>query len=91
MVTSSLLRKLEGGDRRSIGRADEVVAAVLRQPRLFGALFAGLSVEDSVVRAPALRPAVRRQLQQLTATGTPAMRARGSKLLAELKGRGQAT
>ena len=40
MVTSSLLRKLEGGDRRSIGRADEVVAAVLGQPTLFGSLFA---------------------------------------------------
>ena len=178
MVTSSLLRKLEGGDRRSIGRADEVVAAVLRQPTLFGALCVGLSVEDPVVRAraadavekitvvhpeflqpyksnligplaecdqkevrwhvaqmlprvrwdardrqrvaqilggylrdsssivktcamqalaeltqqaPDLRPAVRRQLQQLTATGTPAMRARGRKLVAELKGRGQAT
>jgi len=53
MVTSSLLRKLEGGDRRSIGRADEVVAAVLGQPTLFGSLFAGLSGDDPVVRARA--------------------------------------
>jgi hypothetical protein len=53
MVKSSLLRKLEGGDRRSIGRSDEVVAEVLGQPTLFGALFAGLSVENPVVRARA--------------------------------------
>lgn len=178
MVTSSLLRKLEGGDRRSIGRVGEVVAAVLGQPTLFDALFAGLSVENPVVRAraadavekitvdhphylqpykssligplaecdqkevrwhvaqmlprlrlsaserhrmadilqgylrdsssivktcamqalanltqqaPDLRPAFLRQLQQLTAAGTPAMRARGRKLLAELKGIGQAS
>jgi len=177
MVTSSLLRKLEGGDRRSIGRADEVVAAVLGQPTLFGSLFAGLSGDDPVVRARAadavekitvvhpeylqpyksnligplaecdqkevrwhaaqmlprlrlnageqqrvahilqgylrdsssivkacamqaladlprqvldFRPALLRQLQQLTVSGTPAMRARGRKLLGELKGSDQA-
>ena len=175
-VKSSLLRKLEGGDRRSIGRSDEVVAAVLGKPTLFGALFAGLSVEDPVVRAraadavekitvvhsewlqpytsnllgplascdqkevrwhvaqmlprvrwnarerqrvadilqgylrdsssivktcamqaladltqqaPDLRAAVLRQLQQLTANGTLAMRARGRKVLIELTNRGR--
>jgi hypothetical protein len=171
MTTPSILRKLEGGDRRSIGRSNEVVAEVLGKGKLFGALFAGLSVDDPVVRAraadavekistvhpeylgpyraklvgelarceqkevrwhvaqmlprlrwntrerqqvcdilkdylrdsssivktfamqaladlttqaPALRPAVLRQLQDLTAHGTPAMRARGRKLLAAL-------
>jgi hypothetical protein len=171
MATSSILRKLKGGDLRSIGRSNEVVAEVLARPELFGALFAGLSVDDPVVRsraadavekisvihpeylrpykakltgelarceqkevrwhvaqmlprlrwnsgerqvvyrilaeylrdsssivktfamqglsdfttqAPERRPAVLRQLQNLTAHGTPAMRARGRKLLADL-------
>jgi|CXWL01.1.fsa_nt_gi HEAT repeat protein len=173
MNTPSILRKLKGGDRRSIGRSSEVVADVLADPRLFGALFAGLSVDDPVVRAraadaiekistvhpeylrpyraallgelsrcdqkevrwhvaqllprlrwnvrdrqkvcdiltdylrdsssivktfamqalanltaqaPELRPAVLRQLQKLTVSGTPAMRSRGRKLLKELNG-----
>jgi hypothetical protein len=173
MTTSSILRKLEGGDRRSIGRSNEVVAEVLGNRKLFGALFVGLSVDDPVVRAraadavekistvhpeylhpykaqllgelaccwqkevrwhvaqilprlrwnaqerqqvydtltgylcdsssivktfamqgladlttqaPELRPAVLRQLQKLTVSGTPAMRARGRKLLVVLSG-----
>lgn len=53
MTTSSILRKLEGSDRRSIGRSNEVVAEVLASPELFGALFAGLSVNDPVIRARA--------------------------------------
>ncbi|MDP3089925.1 MAG: hypothetical protein Q8N04_04565 [Nitrospira sp.] len=178
MVTSSILRKLEGGDRRSIGRSNEVVSEVLVDPTQFGELFRGLLVEDPVVRAraadavekitvvhpeflhpyrsnligplaecdqkevrwhvaqmlprvrwstreqqrvsdilqgylrdsssivktctmqaladltrqaPDLRPALLRQLQHLTVSGTPAMRARGWKLLGELKGSAQAT
>ena len=174
MALHPILRKLEGGDRRSIGRSGEVVAEVLGKPALFGPLFGGLSVEDPVVRAraadavekitavhpewlhpytanllgplasceqievrwhvaqmlprvrwnarerqrvadilrgylhdsssivktcamqaladltrqaPDLRPAVLRQLQQLAVVGTPAMKARGRKLLAELKKR----
>jgi hypothetical protein len=173
MTKPSILRKLEGGDLRSIGRSNEVVAEVLAERKLFSALFAGLSVYDPVVRAraadavekisaihpeylrpyraklvgelahceqkevrwhvaqmlprlrwnareqqevcdiltdylrdsssivktfamqaladlttqaPELRPTVLRQLQKLTASGTPAMRARGRKLLAELSG-----
>lgn len=53
MSTPKILRKLEGGDRRSIGRSIEVVTDVLADPRLFGELFAGLSVDDPVVRARA--------------------------------------
>jgi hypothetical protein len=53
MITPSILRKLKGGDRRSIGRSNEVVAEVLASPELFGALFAGLSVGDPVIRARA--------------------------------------
>jgi hypothetical protein len=171
MTKPSILRKLGGGDRRSIGRSSEVVTEVLANPALFGSLFAGLFADDPVVRAraadavekisvihpeylrpykskligqlargdqkevrwhiaqmlprlqwtqreerqvweilkiylqdtssivktfamqaladlaqqrPALRPAVLRQLQNLTASGTPAMRARGRKLLADV-------
>lgn len=40
-------------DRRSIGRAKEVVAEVLANPERFGALFAGLFTADPVVRARA--------------------------------------
>jgi len=35
------------------GRSNEVVAEVLARPELFGALFAGLSANDPVVRARA--------------------------------------
>lgn len=45
-----LLGKLTGGDRRSIGRANEVVAEVLHDPSLFGLLFDGLDNQDPLVR-----------------------------------------
>jgi HEAT repeat protein len=45
-----LLRKLTGGDRRSLGRANEVVVEVLARPALFRALFQGLKSDDAVVR-----------------------------------------
>ena len=41
---------LEGGDRRSIGRADEVAAMVSKEPRLFPELIVGLWSDDSLVR-----------------------------------------
>ncbi len=44
------LAKLKGGDRRSIGRSEEVVRDVEQHPALFGDLFAGLLAEDPVVR-----------------------------------------
>lgn len=53
MTMPSILSKLEGGDRRSIGRSNEVVAEVLAEPKLFSALFAGLFIENPVVRARA--------------------------------------
>lgn len=173
MKKPSILRKLEGGDRRSIGRSSEAVAEVLADPKQFSALFSGLFANDPVVRAraadaveklsvvhpeylipykvrlinelacceqkevrwhvaqmlprlrwstreqrqvydiltkylcdsssivktfamqaladltkqsPGLRPAVLRRLRALTAHGTPAMRARGRKLLSTLAG-----
>jgi len=48
-----ILAKLKGGDRRSIGRADEVVQDVSQNSALFGDLFAGLLAEDPVVRVRA--------------------------------------
>lgn len=45
-----LLHKLEGGDRRSIGKSEEVVANVLKNPDLFGILTAGLSADDAILR-----------------------------------------
>ena len=45
-----LLQKLTGGDRRSIGRADEVVTEVLREPKLFPVLVEGLFQDNSLVK-----------------------------------------
>lgn len=47
---SKLLEMLRGGDRRSIGRADEVVERVQKDPSLFGELFDGMLVDDPIVR-----------------------------------------
>lgn len=49
----AILQKLTGGDRRSIGKSNEVVTEVLTNPRLFGALFSGLQSDDPVLRARA--------------------------------------
>jgi HEAT repeat protein len=45
-----LLAKLSGGDRRSIGRSNEVVAAVLADPTLFTPLYRGLHHTDTLIR-----------------------------------------
>jgi hypothetical protein len=45
-----ILKKLSGGDRRSIGRSDEVVAHVLARPAQFRHVFAGLTTDDPVIR-----------------------------------------
>jgi hypothetical protein len=58
---------LKGGDRRSIGKSNQVVARVLRQPREFAALLECLWSDDLLVRmraadaaekVSALRPAL---------------------------------
>src|SRR5271156_3655488 len=46
----NILARLEGGDRRSIGRADEVAGEGERNPRLFPELMAGLWSGDALVR-----------------------------------------
>ncbi len=45
----SILQKLEGGDRRSIGKSNEVVKHVLADPGLFGEVFAGMLSENPLV------------------------------------------
>ena len=47
---NALLEKLKGGDRRSIGRANEVVADVLENPSLFAVLFSGMLGDDPLIR-----------------------------------------
>lgn len=47
---AGLLAALEGGDRRSVGRVDEVVASVLAEPSSFETLFYGMLHGDPVVR-----------------------------------------
>jgi hypothetical protein len=47
---AALLSALQGHDRRSIGRSNEVAQLVLRQPRLFAALIQGLWFPDPLVR-----------------------------------------
>jgi len=49
-MMTDILEKLKGGDRRSIGRANEVVDDVLRDPTLFGAVFSGMLSDDPIVR-----------------------------------------
>ncbi len=45
-----ILKKLRGGDRRSIGRANEVVADMLDDPSLFGIVFQGMLDDDPLIR-----------------------------------------
>ncbi|OGB60400.1 MAG: hypothetical protein A2Y94_08400 [Caldithrix sp. RBG_13_44_9] len=47
---NNILNKLSGGDRRSIGKVNEVVAEVLRNPEIFGQLISGMQNNDPVIR-----------------------------------------
>ncbi len=47
---NDVLKKLAGGDRRSIGRVSEVVADVLNDPTLFEAVFHGMFSDDPIIR-----------------------------------------
>jgi len=46
-----ILDQLKGGDRRSIGRANQVVQAVLANAALFPEVFSGMLHDDPVIRA----------------------------------------
>ncbi len=50
MARKNILPLPEGGDRRSIGRSDQVAAIVSANPRLFPELIAGLWSENPLVR-----------------------------------------
>jgi hypothetical protein len=45
-----IFNKLEGGDRRSIGKSEEVVAEVLADPSLFDVIFEGMLNPDPLIR-----------------------------------------
>lgn len=47
---AGILDKLRGGDRRSIGRSEEVVREILGNPRLFSRVFEGMVHPDPVIR-----------------------------------------
>jgi hypothetical protein len=50
MTRNKLVSALEGGDRRSIGRSDQVATLVRSNPRLFPHLMQGLWSEDPLIR-----------------------------------------
>ncbi len=50
MPRKHILALLEGGDRRTIGRSDQVAAIVCKDPKLFPELIAGLWSADPLVR-----------------------------------------
>src|SRR5208337_1551914 len=50
MARKQILSLLQGGDRRMIGRSDQVAAMVGKAPRLFPELIGGLWSEDPLVR-----------------------------------------
>jgi hypothetical protein len=47
---SHLLERLQGGDRRSIGKSTEVVQAILDDPGLFSEVFEGMFSGDPIIR-----------------------------------------
>lgn len=50
MRQKNILSLLQGGDRRTIGRSDQVAATVSKDPGLFRTLIAGLWSDDPLVR-----------------------------------------
>ena len=50
MIMSKIIQKLTGGDLRSIGKAEEVVEDILRNPSLFTEVFDGMLHDDPRVR-----------------------------------------
>ena len=50
MTMHPLLEKLSGGDRRSIGRSNQVVGDVIADTKLFEVIFDGIMNEDPLIR-----------------------------------------
>jgi len=65
-------------------QAVKLLGAYLRDRSSIVRTFAMQALADISLTYPAVRPAVLRRLRRLTATGTPAMRARGRRLVAQL-------
>jgi hypothetical protein len=65
-------------------RARRILIGYLRDSSSIVKTFAMQALADLTVQAPTLRPYVLRRLKEATARGSPAMRARGRKLLALL-------
>jgi hypothetical protein len=60
----NILNRLTGGDRRSIGQSNEVVALVLKRPALFPELMQGLRNSDTLIRMRAADAAEKVSLQR---------------------------
>jgi len=65
MLRSKLLSLLQGGDRRSIGRSNQVVAIVLREPQNFAELIQLLWSDDPLVRMRAVDAAEKITLKKV--------------------------
>jgi alpha-beta hydrolase superfamily lysophospholipase len=68
MLRKDILALLEGGDRRTIGRSDQVAAIVSNDPELFPELISGLWSADPLVRmraADATEKVTRKQRELL--------------------------
>jgi hypothetical protein len=68
------------------GRVYRILLTYLNDRSSIVRTFAMQALADIARDAPALLPAVRQHIAELTVIGTPAMKARGRKLLAELSG-----
>jgi len=65
-MTSSkdILRRLEGGDRRSIGQSNQIAALVLKRSAFFGELIRALRAPDPLVRMRAADAAEKVSLER---------------------------
>ncbi len=76
MASKNILSLLSGGDRRSIGQADEVAVAVSKEPQLFPELIEGLWSEDPLIQMRAADAA-----EKVTRTNTALLQPYKKRLL----------
>jgi hypothetical protein len=76
-----LLKRLSGGDRRSIGKSEEVVADVLADARLFKPLFDCMLANDPIVRMRAADA-----VEKITAMRPEFLRPHKSRLIQRVAG-----
>ncbi len=95
----NILKKLEGGDLRSIGRSEEVVTDVLADPTLFGELLEGMLDDDPLIRMRAadavekvtvehpeyLRPYKKKLIQQVAKIDQQEVRWHAAQLFSRLE------